>query len=174
MEVSTRLASLRALLSPVLKRELVSCSFLDFPIPRGAITEICGSGKSELVLRFLAEHKTLSVAWVEERFSAFPTAFTQFGIDMKRVLFLEGNSDSLWIILQLLKSQAFGVVVLYGDLSDFKVLRKIQIAAEKSNTIFFWLSKEPSHHWTSSLQIQVSRNSDSLSVEVLKQRGGTS
>ena len=58
------------------------------PVPRGALTEVSGptgSGKTEALLKFIAthQHELGRVAWIEDRFTAYPTGFLQHGIDLR-------------------------------------------------------------------------------------------
>ncbi|MGZ3699773.1 MAG: hypothetical protein ACXWP5_16765 [Bdellovibrionota bacterium] len=87
-------------------------------IPEGAITEISGppgGGKTEVLLKFLSENPDTRVAWIEERFTAYPCAFVQSGVRLERVLFVEASpSEGMWAVLQCLRSQAFEIVVYFG------------------------------------------------------------
>lgn len=61
-------------------------------LPQGAITEISGpdgAGKTEAVLRFLAENPVPRVAWIEQDFSVYPCAFPQYGVALDRVFFVD-------------------------------------------------------------------------------------
>ena len=140
---------------------LFSC--VEGGIPTGAITEVSGSmggGKTELVLRFLAENDDLRVAWIEDRFTVYPAAFPEAGVDLERVLFVEGERDALWSALQTLRSQVFDVVVLapaaaLGEMN----LRRLQLAAERSGASVIVIADEPTRKgaWPIDLQLHVCR-----------------
>src|SRR5690606_14451470 len=120
----TSLEKLKELFQRQTRREVLSCSLLPSGLPKGAITEVSGFGKTELVTRFLAEHEEIRVAWIEETFSVFPFAFQQRRVDLKRVLFVEAGEDLTWAALQILKSQIFGIVVLYAETLSLTHLRR--------------------------------------------------
>jgi hypothetical protein len=63
------LAELRALLSFQSQREFLPLVFFQGAgIPKGAITEISGFGKTEFVVQILSEHPVVRVAWIEKFF----------------------------------------------------------------------------------------------------------
>src|SRR5271170_371643 len=73
---------------PGVTRGMPKREFFQFPseaipgLPRGGligISGISGTGKTELVLKFLATNPGVSVAWIEESFSIYPCAFPQLG-----------------------------------------------------------------------------------------------
>lgn len=147
MSKALSLEELKRLLQ-VKEKENLSCSLLESGIPKGVITEITGTGKTEFVLAFLREHPTLRVAWIEENFSVYPFGFMQRNVSLDRILFVEsGTSDTLWSVLQVLKSQIFSVVVVYAENLDLMALRKIQLASEKSGSATLWLTAKSRALW---------------------------
>lgn len=69
------LVELRSLLSFTSHREFLPLiAFQAAGIPKGAITEISGVGKTEFVTQILGEHSDLRVAWVEKDLSISPFA----------------------------------------------------------------------------------------------------
>jgi hypothetical protein len=164
------LEDLKALVQVRTPRESLPFSMLPGGIPKGAITEISGPGKTEAVLRFLGEHEGLKVAWVEDQFSVFPLGFIQNRIALKRVLFMEAGAQIHWVALQALKAQIFPVVVVYTDQSDVKSLRRLQLAAEKSQATTILLSPTAGSYWPVSLQLQVQRSGEDIEIQILKRR----
>jgi hypothetical protein len=85
-----------------------------------------------------AEHAAGRVAWIEDCFTANPRGFAEHGVDLGRLLFIEGGKDSLWATHQVLRSQLFGAVVLWVRESLLSVaepsveLRKLQLSAEQA------------------------------------------
>jgi hypothetical protein len=138
-----------------------------FPsLPRGALIELSGplgAGKTEVVLKFLAANPEARVAWIEEKFTAYPCSFIQNGVSLERVLFIEAK-DPLWSLHQTMKSQVFGAVIWSVEsdqkLRDPVVLRRLQIAAERSSCSVLLLTETPApaSSWPISVQIRVSRH----------------
>jgi hypothetical protein len=133
--------------------------------PRGALSEIHGapgSGKSELILRFLAENPTLRVAWVEDEFTVYPCAFTQAGISLERLLFSQAGNQVVWGTLQILASRLFSVVIVKAKIESEIDLRRLQLAAERSQCAVILISDEPRRrfHWPFQVQLQTQRDAD--------------
>lgn len=147
----------------------------------GALTEIsgvAGSGKTEAVLRFLAEHPSERVAWVERDFSIYPCALQEAGLE--RVTFADVGGDpklALWTAQQVLTSQIFKIIVLalgFQGVCDLTVLRRMQLAAEKSQASVILLNETPlaGVTWPISLQLRASRSPEGLVLKVVKFRSG--
>lgn len=155
------------------KKEVVRFSGYEAGFPKSAVVEIAGSGKTELVAQFLSEHPELRVAWIESELSVFPLALMQRKVAMGRVLFVEGGANCLWTAQQVLQSQLFHVVVLSHLHVDERILRKLQLATEKSEAMVLSLNANLSSSWVSRLQIEVSRLSaaQGLLVKTKRQRG---
>lgn len=167
---SLKFAELKELLQRRGNKETLSCANLPSGIPKGAITEVTGSGKTEFVQNFLAEHPSLTVAWIEKSFSIFPYSFVQRGVRLSRLLFVDAQKDVEWTALQILRAQAFGAVVIYGGDMDLQGLRRLQLAAEKSDVCAIWLTPEPQSHWATSLQVTVRRTPDGILAYATKRR----
>ncbi len=172
METSA-LEKLRQLVASPVVRETFTFSLLSDGVPIGAITEISGRGKTEFAVRFLAEHPEFTVAWIEKSFSAYPFAFLQKNMDLKKILFLEGASDIDWCIYQSLRSQSFDIVVSYCEDIGLRSLRRIQLQAEKSRSAFLWLTDGPKTSWPVYQRVAVHRNAGTIIPTVLKNRGGS-
>lgn len=163
-----RFQELRAQVHAHYQKQTLSCSLVGQGIPRGAITEITGVGKTELAVRLIAEHPALRVAWIEEKLSIFPFALLQRGIGLDRVLFVDAGPDLAWSVLQVLKAQLFPVVVVYAENLDLNTLRRVQLAAETANAATLWLADEPKNLWPVSLQLQSYRLEGEIKVIALR------
>lgn len=168
---SAIIENLKHLLADRTEKEVLPFSLLPCGITRGAITEISGTGKTEFVLHFLKENPELKIAWIEKSFSAYPFAFLQKEIDLKRILFIDGQKDLDWCVYQALRSQAFQSVVVYCENLSLKSLRRIQLHSEKSLASTIWLTDEPKSAWPVSLRLHVERgDKGELRPTVLKRR----
>ena len=165
------LTELRSLLSLQPQREFLPLSFFqEAGIPKGAITEITGVGKTDFVAQILAENSDVRVAWIEKNMSIFPFAFWQRNLGLQRVLFVESGAQTEWTILQILKAQIFKLVVFYVDDFEITSLRRIQLASEKANVICLWLTDKPHSLWPVSLQLQIIKSKLGNKPIILKQK----
>lgn len=163
-----KFAELRAQVHAHYQKETLSCSLVAQGIPRGAITEISGIGKTELAVRLIAEHPGLRVAWIEEQMSIFPFGLLQRGIGLDRVLFVDAGPDLAWSVLQVLKAQIFPVVVVYAEDLDLNTLRRVQLASETANAATIWLANAPKNLWPVSLQLQSYRMEGEIKTTALR------
>jgi len=166
MKAALNLEQLKALLHTHTQKEYLICPSVLNGIPRGAISEISGNGKTQFVANLLVEHQDLKVAWIEDKFSINPFGLQQNKIKPDKIVFVEAGEHIEWAALQALRSQIFPVVVLYGEFRNIKALRRIQMATEKANAVTLWLTPEPQSFWTSSMQIQVLRRARGSETEI--------
>jgi hypothetical protein len=141
-------------------RERYPFSSAPLGIPRGALTEITGHGKTEVMIRFLSENPRLRVAWIEDEMSVYPCAILQRGVRLDRVLFVEAGRDLFWAVSQCLRSGLFECVVLsYQRNLDEKTYRRLQLEVEKADIGLFLLPEMPQKAWPISMKLQVERKS---------------
>ena len=152
-------------------REDWPCSDTTMGLPKGAITQVCGAGKTEFVVRFLREHSGLRVAWVEPNLSIYPCGLLQRGINLNRVLFIEAGNEFPWVVQQVFKTSLFEIVILTSTIEDFKMLRRFQLAAEKAHASLIILSEAFSNAWPVALQLKSTRKQGGrINVDVIRKR----
>jgi len=152
-------------------REYWTAPGLATGLPRGAITQICGAGKTEFVARFLKAHRELKVAWIETPFSIYPSGLFQREVELDRILFIDPGEEFPWALQQVMKSGLFEVVILASPAQDLKMLRQFQLSAEKAHAALVLLSESLSGGWPVALQLQSSRNQGGrIQVDVIRKR----
>ncbi len=139
-------------------KERRSFDWLPGGVSVGGITEVVGAGKTEFVLRFLAEHPSLHAAWVEPEVSLNPYGVLQHQVSVGKVFCIESGENHNWSVLQALRSGAFQVVISAAPVNDLMELRRLQLAVERSAAILFLLAPEPSGLWPVSMEVTVERN----------------
>ncbi|MCB0343015.1 MAG: hypothetical protein H6626_11300 [Pseudobdellovibrionaceae bacterium] len=143
-------------------------------IPQGAITQVAGAGKTEFVVRFLAENPQLRAAWVEKEFSIYPCGIIQRHVQLQRILFVEAGTvaQTIWSVLQILRSQLFQVVVADVPTPELKVLRRLQLASEKAGAALIMLDERLANAWPIQLQVSAYREKifSSAEAKAVKQR----
>jgi hypothetical protein len=156
-------------------------SLVEGGIPKGALVHLhglTGSGKTQMVLKFLAENPTAKVAWIEDDFNVYPVSFSQMNAGLDRILFISAHRESSWALSTVLSSQLFGIVILSGQnirLKDTE-LRRFQLMAEKVGSTCVLLSENDSistqGDWSLSLKLQALRQSmeDPPRLKVVRSR----
>lgn len=135
-------------------RESFPWSFLPGGMPRGALVEISGPGKTEAVARLLAENP-LPVAWVEAKFSLFPSGLRQHQVSLENIFFIESGKDAAWAAGTALRSQLFPLLVYSAPYGEERELRRFQLLAERANATMILLAKKPSLAWPISLSLEM-------------------
>ena len=137
----------------------------------GALTQVVapmGGGKTEAVLGLLAAHPGLRAAWVEKRMTAYPPGMVQHGARLDLLLFVEGGEDFIWALTELVRSQAFKVLIVGSPVSEELDLRRLQLAAEQAQAGVILLAAEPQWAWPIRTHLQVQRDSEGgLSIQAL-------
>lgn len=152
-------------------RETFSSSQVVKGLPRGAITQVCGPGKTEFAVLFLRDHPEFNAAWIEPAVSIYPCGILQRTVSLNRILFIEAGNEVPWVVGQVLKSGLFEVIVLSTLVTDLKLLRRFQLAAEKAHAAFILISEIRSAAWPIALQLESSRNQKGqLQIEVIRER----
>ena len=155
--------------------EYIGFSKLQPGIPRGSMTELSGSGKTEIVANLLVENPKCKAAWVEKEMSIYPSALTQRKISLDRILFIESGRDLFWTANQVVRSQLFDLLILDAETTtnqttDQRELRRLQLEASRTKTGVVWLTEE-AHSSGFGFSIQARVNRQSHEIEVLRKRG---
>lgn len=112
-------------------------------LPRGALVELTGPGKTSLVAQLLAENAGLRAAWVESRFSLLPSALPQRSVDLEKIFFVEGGKHSAWAAATILRAQLFPILVYNAPYGCERELRRFQLLSERSSTTMILLGSKP-------------------------------
>lgn len=147
--------------------------------PLGALTELLserpGIGELSLLMPALARLSAESrrIALVHPPYRACAPAWVQQGIRLEHLLLLDPISgmDALWAAEQILRSEAFGALLLWPRSIHEKELRRLQLAAEASQALAFLFRPlaAASRFSPAALRLKLSAG---LHIEVLKSRGG--
>jgi hypothetical protein len=156
--------------APSKSRSSLKFSLYPEGIPLGALTQILGAGSTEAILRLFSEYPEEKMAWVEERFTAYPPGFVQGGANLNGLLFVESGEHFAWALTQILRSQLFKVVVaasaLRGDGVELR-LKRLQLAAEHSQSALILAAECEGPLWPLRLRLQARQEEGRL---ILTQR----
>ena len=128
-------------------KEALSRAPFSSMIPKAAITEVTGFGKTEWLVNLMKEHPQASMAWLESELSAYPLGFFQRNISLQHILFVEAGAHLSWACMQVLKAQLFKIVVVCHSEFDLLSLKRFQLLCEKSDCALIWLSPKPHSLW---------------------------
>lgn len=150
--------------------------------PRGALVELIGDrpGVGEVglllpLLRSVAPDRW--IAWITPPHLPYAPALAAAGIPLSRLLLItpETASAVVWATRQALASSACHAVLAWIRRTDNSVLRRLQLAAEASETSLFLFrpasaAQQPS---PAALRLRLDADGDSglLAITILKRRG---
>ena len=138
------------------RAEAFPYSGLPSGLPRGALVELAGHGKTESVVRFLAENADLSAAWIEKAFSLYPPAVAQRRRRLENLFFVEAGADAAWAATTVLRSRLFPVIVYNAPYGDERELRRFQLLAERSRATMILLAAQRAFaSWPVALSLEV-------------------
>jgi hypothetical protein len=142
-------------------------------IPRGTLTEICGtesSGRTALVFALLGQATQCGecCAWIDTEGAFDPASAIEAGVALDRVLWVNcgGNAQhALKSTDLLIQAGGFGLVVLdMGDMPDATARRiplaswfRLRHAAERTGTTLIALERQINARSCSTLQIEMRR-----------------
>ena len=142
-------------------------------IPKGALSEICGtesSGRTALAFAILkqATRQGECCAWIDAAGAFDPASASEAGVDLDRVLWVNcgGNAEhALKAVDLLIQAGGFGLVVLdLGDTPDKEARRiplaswfRLRHAAERTGAALVALERQVNARSCSTLQIGMRR-----------------
>jgi hypothetical protein len=148
--------------------------------PVGAITEVLpkheGIGELRLFGPALAglSAKGKTLIWVAPPYRPYAPALEAAGINLSQLLIVRTHSskDTLWVLEQALRSNACGAVLGWLPHSTFRELKRLQFAAEGSETLaIIFRSKDTVEPTPSALKIWLETAQGGLAIHILKRRG---
>ena len=149
--------------------------------PQGALTELLtdasGSGEVSLLTPALAalSQRQHWIAWINTPWIPFPPVLAARGLDLKRVLTIRSKeaAEIFWAAEQLLTAKELGAVLLWTDQANERGLRRLQLAAESTQSCVFVFrpAAHVQHSSPAALRLVVKATSKGSQVDVLKCRG---
>ena len=170
--------------------------------PRHALTEILlehyGTGELKLLMPALARlsnaddgtggnakgvHPTDPafgeagwIAWIAPPFQPYPPALLQWGINLQHMLMVHPRRDidALWAAEQALSSGNCAAVLVWPDELDNRASRRLQLAAEKGQSLCFAFRplKAAALSSAAALRLALRAGARGTNVRILKSRGG--
>lgn len=148
--------------------------------PLGAVSEVLhaqlGVGELSLALPLLARLTQAGrpVAFVAPPMLPYAPRLAAAGVRLSKLLVVEPGSEQnmLWSAEQLLRAAA-GAVLLWIEKADTQALRRLQLAAEESDScvLLYRSERHAAESTPSALRLRIWRQGTVPQVEVLKCRG---
>ena len=154
--------------------------------PKKGLVEIInqhyGVGELQLLIPLMRSiiKQGKSILWVSPPHIVYAPALLQAGIDTERILVVDETAsckNALWSIEKALRSKDCGLVLTWQTWLSFKVLRRLQIAAENGGTLGFIFKRRDNKSSPSSMRLQIKNtmhgyhNFDEALITVIKARG---
>ena len=148
--------------------------------PRGALSEILiehdGIGECRLVLPALAAltQAKQRVVFVAPPYIPYPPALVAAGVDLAQIVHIDAAAaDTHWTAEQCLRAGCCGAVLSWMPTTDYRQLRRLQLAAESGSALAFvfrplGVARETS---PAALRLCVSVSGNEPRIDVLKCRG---
>jgi hypothetical protein len=152
------------------KSESFSSASIQSHIPCGALVEIVGPARTQVMVSILAEQQKATNAlalWSESDFSVYPIGLLQKGVNLSRLLFVECDKAATWALGQALQSQIFPIIVAANFNFHEKDLRRFQLMSERSRATTFLLSEKRQPSWVPQLVLEAEGDE----VTVIRRRG---
>ncbi|QGZ66947.1 translesion DNA synthesis-associated protein ImuA [Paraburkholderia acidisoli] len=147
--------------------------------PTGSLSEILvpqpGCGEVRLLKPALAATAARPVMLLQPPHPLQPAALSWWGLDPGniRVLTPRSTADALWAAEQILRSGTVGALLFWQQQVRAEALRRLQLAAQRSETLFFLFRPMAAATTTSPAPLRVSLEATAggLNVSFVKRRG---
>jgi len=148
--------------------------------PRGALCEILiehdGIGECSLLLPALAAltQAKQRIVFVAPPYIPYPPALAAAGIDLSHVVHIDAcAADTHWTAEQCLRAGCCGAVLSWMPATDYRQLRRLQLAAETGAAIGFVFRPLAAAKETSpaALRVQVTMAHGLPKIDIVKCRG---
>jgi hypothetical protein len=149
--------------------------------PTGSLAELLPSHEGIGELRILGPALAAlaragkRLAWIAPPYLPYAPALAAAGIDLAQVLIVRTRTvrDALWAAEQALHSAACGAVLVWPTAVKYVALRRLQLAAERSQamTMLFRSPDVASEPSPAVLRLGLHTAAGGLAVQILKRRG---
>ncbi len=149
--------------------------------PLGATLEIlttqCGAGELRLLMPAMAAltQQGSYVAWIAPPYTPYAPSLLQHDIDIRYVIVIDTQTtahDQRWSMEKLLSSEKCGMALMWPSSCTTKDIRRLQLAAEKGNSIGVLYPRIHHAYSPAAMRISVQAvSTNQLYLTILKARG---
>ena len=149
--------------------------------PLGTTLEIlttqCGAGELRLLLPAMATltQQGFYVAWIAPPYTPYAPSLLQHNVDIRYVIVIDAQTtthNQHWSMEKLLSCEKCGMALMWPNSCTTKDIRRLQLAAEKGNSIGVLYPRI--HHAYSPADMRISVqavSTNQLYITILKARG---
>lgn len=114
------------------------------------------------------------IAWVAPPYTPYAPALAAWGLDVARMLVVQGGGAAAWAMDQALRSEACSAVLGWANPRDGQALRRLQLAAEQSRSlaVLFRPLRAGLAPSPAVLRLALLGEPGGLQVRIVKSRGG--
>lgn len=149
--------------------------------PVGAVTELVndtvGCGELSLLLPVLARlsQEAHWISMIDPPWIPYPPALHGHGLALEKLLLIrtQNRDESLWACEQVVRGISGGAVLAWPDTLSFGEIRRLQLAAERTQKAVFLFPGHKTANASSpaALRLQLAVDDGDLQIRVLKCRG---
>ena len=149
--------------------------------PLGAVTELvndtAGCGELSLLLPVLARlsQENQWISMIDPPWIPYPPALHGHGLALEKLLLIrtQNRDESLWACEQVVRGISGGAVLAWPDTLSFGEVRRLQLAAERTQkTVFLFPDRKAANASSpAALRLQLTADDGDLQISVLKCRG---
>jgi protein ImuA len=136
-----------------------------------------GIGEVQLLCPAIKQLAGRSVMLVQPPHIPQAAAWDSWGCDPSRLLWTQVQrlADALWTAEQVLRSGTFGALLLWQDRVRNQTLRRLQLAAQESDTLFVLVRPLAAAEQSSPapLRLALAPSRRGLDISIVKRRGAT-
>lgn len=94
--------------------------------PTGKLFEFSGKRAREAAIKILKQHPNATSVWIEKKLHPLSREIRLASINRKKVLFVNGGSDSSWALFSFLRMRIFNLLVFSAPYSarERRILRR--------------------------------------------------
>jgi protein ImuA len=147
--------------------------------PQGALTDLLlqqpGVGELRLLVPALRQLGTRPTLLIQPPHALQPVALANWGVDASRLIMLRAPklADALWATEQALRAGSCGAVLLWQSHVRSDALRRLHLAAQTGEALFFLFRPLAAARETSPAPLRLSliAAKDGISITFVKRRG---
>lgn len=148
--------------------------------PQGALSEILfgadGLGELDLLMPAVAALTAARrrVVMIDPPYLPYAPALQAAGVDLRYLSELRtGGSDASWSMEQCLRSGCCGAVIGWTGETDYRGLRRLQLAAETGDAmaVLYRPDRHAAQTSPAALRLHVTHDGENTCVDVIKSRG---